>query len=66
MFIDGRGRRAEVIILDRDGRGPRPYVRLSWRNRILIGAGYYRHVDEALALMDAETLVEVVTHPACR
>ncbi len=29
----------------------------------LYGTGYYRTVEEALALLDADTLVEVVTLP---
>lgn len=62
VFIDGDGRRLEVIQLDR-GHGPRPVIRVSWPNRILIGNGYYQRIEDALKLVDATTLVEVVTHP---
>jgi hypothetical protein len=63
LWVDGRGRRVEVIRLDRgDGHGPRPWIRVSWYHRILLGRGYYRpaELDDVLALVDVETLVEII------
>lgn len=57
-WIDRHGRRVEVITLDR-GHGPREWVRVSWRG-VLLGCGYYRSIAAALALVDAESLVEVI------
>lgn len=57
-FIDGRGRQLEVIQLDRGG-GPRAWIKAS-QHGILLGAGYYRRLEDALALVDVETLVEVI------
>jgi hypothetical protein len=67
VMVDGDGKRLEVIVLDR-GHGPQPYIRVSWHHRILLGRGYYRSCEmhEALALVDVETLVEVIPHPAAR
>lgn len=62
-MVDGRGRVIEVIRLDRcDGHGPQPYYRVSWHHRMLLGRGYYceHELDAVLALVDVETLVEVV------
>lgn len=62
-MVDGRGRIIEVIVLDRcDGHGPQPWYRVSWHHRILLGHGYYRmhELDAVLALVDAESLVEVI------
>lgn len=66
-MIDRYGRRVEVIRLDRcDGRGPREWIRVSWRGILLgpgtsgLGQGYYRSPDAALAHVDAESLVEIV------
>lgn len=63
---DAAGRRVEVIRLDRDGRGARQWIRVSWHHRILLGRGYYRlaELDAVLALVDTEGLVEVIDHPA--
>jgi hypothetical protein len=67
LMIDRYGRRVEVIRLDRcDGRGPREWIRVSWRGVLLgpgtpgLGQGYYRSPDAALAHVDAESLVEIV------
>jgi hypothetical protein len=65
VMVDGDGKRLEVIVLDR-GHGPETWIRVSWRNQILVGAGYYRTVDEALEHVDVETLVEAIPHPAPR
>jgi hypothetical protein len=71
-MVDRYGRRVEVILLDRcDGRGSRPWIRVSWRGVLLgpgcqyagIGRGYYRRVEDALALVDVESLVEVIDFP---
>ena len=60
LWVDAYGRRVEVILLDRaDGHGPRKWIRVSWRG-VLLGVGYYRTVDAALAHVDVESLVEVV------
>jgi hypothetical protein len=64
-WIDGRGRCVTVILLDR-GHGPQPYLRVTWHHQILLGAGYYRHVEDALALVDIESLVEIVPLPPNR
>lgn len=65
VMVDGAGRRLEVIVLDR-GHGPQPYIRVSWHHHILLGRGYYRRgeMDQALALVDVDSLVEVIQHPA--
>jgi hypothetical protein len=57
-MVDGQGRQLEVIYLDR-GHGPQQWIRVTWHG-FLLGAGYYRRVGEALALVDAESLVEVI------
>jgi hypothetical protein len=57
-FIDGRDRQLEVIQLDR-GHGSRAWIKVS-QHGILLGASYYRTPEEALALVDIETLVEVI------
>ena len=65
-MVDGKGRRLEVIVLDRcDGHGPQQWIRVSWHHRILLGRGYYRRgeLSEALALVDVGTLVEVIPLP---
>jgi hypothetical protein len=61
VFIDGEGRTLEVITIDR-GHGPRPVVRATWHG-YLLGVGYYPRIEDALALVDVESLVEVVTLP---
>jgi hypothetical protein len=49
-----------VILLDpSDGRGPREWFRVSWRG-VLLGRGYYRRLPDVLALVDVESLVEVI------
>ena len=62
----------EVILLDRcDGRDPRQWIRFSWRGVLLspdreyagIGSGYYRRVEDALALVDVKSLVEIIDFP---
>lgn len=61
-MIDAYGRIIEIIVLDRcDGRGPQPWFRVS-KHRILLGRGYYRRheLDQVLALVDVESLVEVI------
>lgn len=59
-FVDGVGRVLEVITLDRlDGRGPRRCIRASWRG-ILLGAGYFELLEDALAHVDVASLVEVL------
>jgi hypothetical protein len=59
-MVDQYGRSVEVILLDRcDGRGPRQWIRVSWHG-FLLGRGYYRAIADVLALVDAETLVEVI------
>lgn len=58
LFVDARGRRLEVILLDR-GRGPKAYIRVS-QNGILLGAGYYQKLEDALRWVDVESLVEVI------
>ena len=74
IWVDARGRELEVILLDRsDGHGPQEWIRVSW-DRVLLGAGttpgpgqgYYRNLDAALALVDADSLVEVVILPRRR
>jgi hypothetical protein len=67
-MVDGRGRVIEVIMLNRDGTGPQPWYRVSWHHRILLGRGYDKaaELDEVLALVDAETLVEVIELPRRR
>jgi hypothetical protein len=71
-MVDRHGRRVEVILLDRcDGHGPRQWIRVSWRGVLLgpgcdragIGSGYYHRVEDALRLVDAESLVEVIDFP---
>ena len=70
-MVDRHGRRVEVILLDRcDGRGTRPWLRVSWCGVLLgpgcdhgLGSGYYRRVEDALALVDAESLVEIIEFP---
>jgi hypothetical protein len=62
VMVDGDGKRVEVILRDL-GHGPRQWIRVSWRG-ILLGSGYYRTVEEALVHVDAESLVEVIQHPA--
>jgi hypothetical protein len=64
MFVDGAGRRLEVIVLDR-GHGPRQWIRATWHG-CLLGEGCYRRLEDALRLVDVETLVEVVTLPTVR
>jgi hypothetical protein len=62
-MVDRYGRCVEVILLDRcDGHGPREWIRVSWHHRILLGRGYYRSAElaDALALVDVESLVEVI------
>jgi hypothetical protein len=62
-MVDGQGRIIEVILRDLlDGCGPRPWYRVTWHHRILLGRGYYRmaELDAVLALVDAESLVEVI------
>lgn len=60
MFVDGLGRRLEVILLDRcDGAGAQQWIRASLRG-VLLGHGYYRRMADALALVDVDTLVEVL------
>jgi hypothetical protein len=62
-MVDRYGRRVEVILLDRcDGHGPRQWIRVSWHHNIRLGRGYYRsaELDDALALVDVESLVEVI------
>lgn len=57
QMVDGQGRRLEVILLDR-GHGPQQWIRVSSRQGYLLGAGYYRTPEDALALVDVSTLVE--------
>ncbi|GAA0360227.1 hypothetical protein NE235_16605 [Actinoallomurus spadix] len=59
MFVDGAGRRLKVITIDR-GHGPRPVIRATW-NGFLLGYGYYARLEDALALVNFETFVELVT-----
>jgi hypothetical protein len=61
-MVDADGKRLEVILRDL-GHGPRQWIRVSWHG-VLLGYGYYRTVEEALAYVDAESLVEVIVHPA--
>lgn len=61
MFIDGEGRTLEVITINR-GHGPQPVVRAAWHG-YLLGDGYYGRLEDALALVDVDTLVEVITLP---
>ena len=61
MFIDGAGRTLEVITIDR-GHGPKPVIRATWHG-YLLGDGYYPRPADALALVDVDTLVELVTLP---
>jgi hypothetical protein len=62
-MVDGRGRQLEVILLDRGG-GSCEWIRVTSRHGYLIGAGYYRRPEDALALVDVETLAEVIPlHP---
>ena len=70
VMVDRRGRHVEVILLNR-GHGTRPWIRVSWRGYLLgpghpggPGPGYYLHVRDALAQVDADSLVELVTFPA--
>ncbi|GAB3977748.1 hypothetical protein GCM10029978_068410 [Actinoallomurus acanthiterrae] len=49
----------EVIVLDRGSCGPQQWIRVSQRG-ILVGPGYFRDPDEALAYMDIDSLVEIV------
>jgi hypothetical protein len=58
-MVDGCGRQLEVILLDRGG-GPQQWIRATSRHGYLLGAGYYRRLEDALALVDVETLVEVI------
>lgn len=58
LFVDARGRRLEVILLDR-GHGPQQWIRVTWKG-FFLGAGSYRTVEDALRLVDAESLVEVI------
>lgn len=62
-MIDADGRCVEVIFLDH-GDGPRPWYRVS-RRRVLLGRGYYRRDElaDVLALVDVESLVEVIPFP---
>lgn len=62
VMVDADGKRLEVIVRDL-GYGPRQWIRVSWHG-VLLGFGYYRTVEEALAYVDAESLVEVIPHPA--
>lgn len=70
-MVDRHGRRVEAILLDRcDGHGTHPWLRVSWRGVLLgpgcdprMGSGYYRRVEDALALVDAESLVEIIDFP---
>jgi hypothetical protein len=62
VMVDGDGKRVEVILRDL-GHGPYQWIRVSWHG-VLLGYGYYRTVEEALAHVDAESLVEVIPHPA--
>jgi hypothetical protein len=62
LMVDGDGKHLKVIVLDR-GHGPQTWIRVTWHG-FLLGAGYYRTVDEALRHVDVETLVEVIPHPA--
>jgi hypothetical protein len=70
-MVDRHGRHVEVILLDRcDGHGAHPWLRVSWRGVLLgpgcdrgMGSGYYRRVEDALALVDAESLVEIIEFP---
>jgi hypothetical protein len=57
-MVDGQDRQVEVILPDR-GHGPQHWIRVS-QHGFLLGAGYYRSPDDALALLDVETLVEVI------
>ena len=61
VMVDGDGKWVEVIVRDL-GYGPRQWIRVSWHG-VLLGYGYYRTVEEALAYLDAESLVEVIRHP---
>lgn len=64
-MVDQDGRELEVIQLDR-GRGPIDCVRVSWRGYLIgpgsaqLDCGYYLTTAEALALVDVESLVEVI------
>lgn len=63
-MVDGDGKRLEVILRDLcDGRGPRPWIRVSWRG-VLLGLGYYRNHEDALRHVDAASLVEIIVLPA--
>lgn len=65
VFIDGAGRKLEVIQMIRNGYGPAPWIRATWHG-YLLGEGYYRRIEDALALVDVETLVELVILPTAR
>lgn len=64
VMVDADGKRLEIIVLNR-GYGPQQWIRVSWRG-VLLGAGYYRTVDDALRFVDIESLVEVIPLPRAR
>jgi hypothetical protein len=62
-MVDRYGHSVEVILRDLcDGRGPRQWIRVSLRG-VLLGRGYYRRIEDALAHVDVESLVELVVLP---